>query len=104
MNLRISPVVAGTVASLTGVANAEAQSITGLRDKFFGGGEEVVNTASAGNGGVVTAAANSGAVSAGDINSGGNVCNAIGVGNTYGYPVCGQVRLAGFRARYPYLR
>jgi hypothetical protein len=45
---------------------------------------QFTDTASAGNGGVATAAANGGAVSAGDINSGGNVGNAIAVGNTYG--------------------
>jgi hypothetical protein len=45
---------------------------------------QVTDIASAGNGGVATASANGGAVSAGDINSGGNVCNAIGIGDTYG--------------------
>ena len=45
---------------------------------------QFTDIASAGNGGVATAAANGGAVSAGDINSGGNVGNAIAVGNTYG--------------------
>ncbi len=44
---------------------------------------QFADTASAGNGGVATASANGGAASVGDINSGGNVCNAIGVGNTY---------------------
>ena len=39
-------------------------------------------TASAGNGGVASAAANGGAVSIGDINSGGNAGNAIAVGDT----------------------
>jgi hypothetical protein len=49
-----------------------------------GGGDGVVtNVASAGNGGVATSAANGGAVSTGDINSGGNVGNAISVGDTY---------------------
>jgi len=43
-----------------------------------------VNTASAGNGGYATASANGGAVAVGDINSGGNVGNAIGVGDTSG--------------------
>ena len=41
------------------------------------------DVASAGNGGVATASANGGAVSVGDINSGGNACNAIGVGDTF---------------------
>ena len=38
--------------------------------------------ASSGNGGVASAAANGGAISTGNINSGGNVGNAIAVGNT----------------------
>ena len=85
MNRRINTAVAGAVAGLAGVANAEAQSASALRDKFFGGGDAGTgDIASAGNGGVATASANGGAVSAGDINSGGNVCNAIGIGNTYG--------------------
>ena len=45
---------------------------------------QFTDIASAGNGGVATAAGNGGAVSAGDINSGGNVGSAIAVGNTYG--------------------
>jgi hypothetical protein len=40
------------------------------------------DTASSGNGGVVDAAANGGVVSIGDINSGGNVGNAISIGDT----------------------
>jgi hypothetical protein len=40
--------------------------------------------ASAGNGGVATSAANGGVVAIGDVNSGGNAGNAIGVGDTYG--------------------
>ena len=50
-----------------------------------GGGSGVagsVDTASAGNGGVATSAADGGAVSLGNINSGGNVGNAITVGDT----------------------
>ena len=62
-------VFAGAVTAVLGVRAATAQ---------------VTDTASAGNGGVATAAGNGGAVSAADINSGGNVCNAIGIGNTYG--------------------
>jgi hypothetical protein len=46
--------------------------------------EDGDDIASAGNGGVATASGNGGAVSAGDINSGGNVGSAIAVGNTYG--------------------
>jgi len=43
-----------------------------------------VNTASAGNGGYATASSNGGVVAIGDINSGGNAGNAIGVGDTSG--------------------
>jgi hypothetical protein len=48
-----------------------------------GNGLEGLDVASAGNGGVATAAANGGAISVGDINSGGNVGNAISVGDTH---------------------
>lgn len=47
-----------------------------------GDGDAFTDIASAGNGGVATAAANGGAISVGDINSGGNVGNAISVGDT----------------------
>jgi hypothetical protein len=40
--------------------------------------------ASAGNGGVATSAASGGAVSIGDVNSGGNAGNAVGIGDTWG--------------------
>ena len=85
MNRRINTAVAGAVVGLAGTANAAAQFR--LRDAFFGADDDGGGTdiASAGNGGVATASADGGAVSAGDINSGGNVCNAIGVGNTYGF-------------------
>lgn len=62
-------VFAGALTAVLGVQAAMAQE---------------TDTASAGNGGVATAAGNGGAVSAGDINSGGNVGSAIAVGNTYG--------------------
>ena len=62
-------ILAGAVAAVAGVKAVAAQT---------------TDTASAGNGGVATAAGNGGAVSAGDINSGGNVGSAIAVGNTYG--------------------
>jgi hypothetical protein len=82
MKLRITPAVAGAVAGLAGAANAAAQ--TRLQDKFFGGGDGgFTDVVSAGNGGVATASANGGAVSVGNINSGGNACNAIGVGDTF---------------------
>jgi hypothetical protein len=52
-------------------------------------------TTSAGNGGVANASADGGAISIGDINSGGNAGNAIGVGDTVvvpglvpGPPIC----------------
>jgi hypothetical protein len=82
MNKRINAAVTGAVVGLAGVAQAAAQ--TRLQDRFFGGDESVTDVASAGNGGVATASANGGAVSVGDINSGGNVCNAIGIGDTVG--------------------
>ncbi len=71
MNHRINAAVAGTVVGLAGVSRVAAQD----------------DIASAGNGGVATASANGGAVSVGDINSGGNACNAIGIGDTFADPV-----------------
>ncbi|MFN8593969.1 MAG: hypothetical protein U0031_21145 [Thermomicrobiales bacterium] len=62
-------VFAGAVTAVLGARAAMAQ---------------VTDTASAGNGGVATAAGNGGAVSAGNINSGGNVGSAIAVGDTMG--------------------
>jgi hypothetical protein len=44
-------------------------------------------TSSAGNGGIANASADGGAVSIGDINSGGNAGNAIGVGDTIAGPI-----------------
>jgi len=67
----VKGVLAGALTAVVGVAKVAAQTI---------------DTASAGNGGVATAAGNGGAVSAGDINSGGNVGNAIGIGDTYADP------------------
>ena len=81
MNRRLTSAVVGATAGLGSLADVAAQSR--LQDKFFGD-DSVTDLASAGNGGVATASANGGAVSVGDINSGGNVCNAIGIGNTYG--------------------
>lgn len=57
-----------------------------VRD-FLAGDTSTTDVASSGNGGVATAGANGGAVSLGDVNSGGNAGNAIGVGDTYGGPV-----------------
>ena len=56
----------------------------GLIRDFFGADESVTDVASSGNGGVATSSANGGAVSLGDVNSGGNAGNAIGVGDTVG--------------------
>jgi hypothetical protein len=56
----------------------------GLIKDFFGADESVTDVASSGNGGVATSSANGGAVAIGDVNSGGNAGNAIGVGDTVG--------------------
>lgn len=82
MNIRITAGVAGAVAGLASAADAIAQGR--LRDRFFGDDGGFVDIASAGNGGVATASASGGAVSIGDINSGGNVGCAIGIGDTFG--------------------
>jgi hypothetical protein len=63
----------------TGIADASGGS---NNLAATGGGGDGVDTAASGNGGVASAAANGGAVSTGDINSGGNVGNAISVGDT----------------------
>src|SRR5918998_5912379 len=54
----------------------------GLIKDFFGEDESVTDVASSGNGGVATSSASGGAVSLGEVNSGGNAGNAIGVGDT----------------------
>ncbi|MCC2627724.1 MAG: hypothetical protein K0S14_1374 [Thermomicrobiales bacterium] len=69
------------MVGLAGTASAAAQFR--LRDRFFGD-DEFIDVASAGNGGVATASANGGAVSIGNINSGGNTGCAIGIGDTFG--------------------
>lgn len=68
----------------TSISDSSAGS-NNLATTGGGGGLEgvVTNVASAGNGGVATSAANGGAISTGNINSGGNVGNAISVGDTY---------------------
>jgi hypothetical protein len=48
---------------------------------------QFTDIASAGNGGVATSSASGGVVSIGDVNSGGNAGNAVGVGDTLGGPV-----------------
>jgi len=55
-----------------------------IRDFFCGEDTSDTDIASAGNGGVATSSASGGAVSLGDVNSGGNAGNAIGVGDTVG--------------------
>jgi len=47
-----------------------------------------IDTASAGNGGGALASANGGAVGVGDVNSGSNAGNVIGVGDTGGELIC----------------
>jgi hypothetical protein len=66
-----------------GTAIADASG--GFGNEATTGGRNVddVDIASAGNGGVASAAANGGAISTGNINSGGNVGNAISVGDTH---------------------
>jgi len=56
----------------------------GLVRDFFGEDESDTDVASSGNGGVATSSASGGAVSLGNVNSGGNAGNAIGVGDTVG--------------------
>lgn len=74
----------------TGIADASGGSnntaLTG------GGGDADIDTAASGNGGVASAAANGGAISTGNINSGGNVGNAISVGDTTCFPVYEDVK------------
>jgi hypothetical protein len=94
------PVVAPAAVMITGgtitnetVIDISANAGTSISDASGGnnnlattgggnGGEGGVDTASSGNGGVATSAADGGAVSIQDINSGGNVGNAISVGDT----------------------
>jgi hypothetical protein len=74
------------------VIDLNANGGTAIGDASGGWGNEAVtggrnvddvDIASAGNGGVANAAANGGAISTGNINSGGNVGNAISVGDTH---------------------
>jgi hypothetical protein len=66
-----------------GTAIADASGGFGNEATTGGGNFDDVDIASAGNGGVANAAANGGAISTGNINSGGNVGNAISVGDTH---------------------
>jgi hypothetical protein len=53
-----------------------------------------VETAASGNGGGATASANGGAAALGDVNSGGNLGSAIGVGDTHGDVLVGGGSIA----------
>jgi hypothetical protein len=94
---QVNAAAAGAAASLVGVAGVSAQSrLLDLQGKFLGGGDDGTgDIASAGNGGVATSSANGGAVSIGDVNSGGNAGNAIGVGDTSGARSRSTVDLSG---------
>ena len=78
----------------TGIADASGGfgNVAEVDGRNGGDDEGVFDVASAGNGGVASAAANGGAISVGDINSGGNVGNAIAVGDTTCYPVYEDVK------------
>ncbi len=69
----------GVLKERTGKGRAVGGSF-GMSEFVFG----QTSTAASGNGGGATASANGGAVGLGDINSGGNVGSAIGVGDTMG--------------------
>jgi len=87
MKDQLKGAIAGTTAGLASVGAAAAQDggVIGLRDALIGGDDVVAgDTAAAGNGGTAAASANGGAVAIGDVNSGGNAGNAVGVGDTYG--------------------
>jgi len=66
---------------------SERGGVLGLFEELTGGDDEAVvvggDTAAAGNGGTADAAANGGAVTVGDLNTGGNTGNGIGVGDVY---------------------
>jgi hypothetical protein len=86
-------ITGGTITNET-VIDVSANAGTSISDASGGsnnlattgggndGGEGGIDTAAAGNGGVATSSADGGAVSIQDINSGGNVGNAISVGDT----------------------
>ena len=78
------------ISDASGGFNNEA--LTGGGNDGGDDATSVLDIASAGNGGVATASANGGAISTGDINSGGNVGNAISVGDTTCYPVYEDVK------------
>lgn len=80
----------GTIVNQTTI-DLNANAGTSISDASAGsnntaqtGGRNLgVDIASAGNGGVATSSANGGAISTGNINSGGNVGNAVSVGDTH---------------------
>lgn len=65
----------GALAGIIIVALAGTTTTASARDVWF-------DTAAAGNGGLAVANADGGAISLGDVNSGGNTGNTISVGNT----------------------
>ena len=85
----------GAVTNET-IITVSADGGTAIADASGGDGNIAINggragnggaiTSGAGNGGVSTASADGGAISLGDINSGGNAGNAIGVGDTVAAP------------------
>jgi hypothetical protein len=88
----------GTVTNET-IITVSADGSTAIADASGGDGNVASTggragnggsiTSSAGNGGVATASADGGVISLGDINSGGNAGNAIGVGDTVvAPPIC----------------
>ncbi len=66
-----------------GTAISDASAGSNNAATTGGGNGEGLDIASAGNGGVATASASGGAIGTGNINSGGNVGNAVSVGDTY---------------------
>lgn len=87
----------------TGIADASGgQGNTAFTNVGNDGDDEtsVFDVASAGNGGVASAAANGGVISTGNINSGGNVGNAIAVGDTTCYPVYEEVKYEAEEVKY----
>ena len=70
---------------VTVIEGEDRGGVLGLRDDLLGLNQDVViveeDIAAAGNGGTATASADGGAISVGDINSGGNSGNSIVVGN-----------------------
>jgi hypothetical protein len=68
MSNRLKAAFVGAISGVAGAAKVAAQD----------------DIAAAGNGGTADASANGGAVAVGDVNSGGNSGNAIGIGDTGG--------------------